>query len=238
MALRSTIASASQSRERLKALAQCRKASSTVTRIATFGSLPFTAAFRSTSGSRTIVARPFTRRESSNPGIMKRMPTFGFSMMLLMVSRRLLPGRSGMMMVLSSSTWTKPAGSPRGDTSALPFLSAVPMQRNGDSSMKRRQCLSSCASCLRTAPSPGWPMTSRNADSLGTAQTSAPSSMIYSRIPYYFDRSSTAISSRHSRLPRPLCASAISSPASMRFTTSQAAADRVTDFSRCWVKAS
>ena len=64
-------------------------------------------------------------------------------MMLVIVSRRLLPGRSGMKSVLSSRIWTNPGGSPRGETSARPLSPLVPMQRNGERSMNALQCLSS-----------------------------------------------------------------------------------------------
>ena len=54
---------------------------------------------------------------------------------------RRLPGRSGMAMVVSSSTRTKPGASPRGLQSAEPSPAAeLATTQNGDSAMKSRQC--------------------------------------------------------------------------------------------------
>jgi hypothetical protein len=79
-----------------------------------------------------ISALPLTLTVSSMPGIMNSSPTFALAIIFSIVSPRLLPGRSGMISVPSSMTRTKPGGSPRGDTSALPFASAVPMHRKGE----------------------------------------------------------------------------------------------------------
>ena len=52
---------------------------------------------------------------------------------------RLLPGRSGIASVFSSSTFTNPAGSPFGETSKMPAASLEAIRMNGEEAMKRRQ---------------------------------------------------------------------------------------------------
>jgi len=47
------------------------------------------------SGSVTRLARPLTRNVSSNPGTMNNRPTLGLATMFAKLSKRLLPGRSG-----------------------------------------------------------------------------------------------------------------------------------------------
>ena len=54
----------------------------------------------------------------------------------------LLPGRSGIMMVLSSSTRTNPGVPPRGVTSWRPSASAVESTQKGDRPMNWREYLS------------------------------------------------------------------------------------------------
>ena len=61
----------------------------------------------------------------------------GSRTMLRSVSMRLLPRRSGSMTVRSSTTRTKPAGSPRGVQSS-PSGPDVARTTNGETSMKRR----------------------------------------------------------------------------------------------------
>ena len=78
------------------------------------------------------------------------MPMRGLTSRLVMPSSRLLPTRSGSTSVRSSSTRTKPAGSPRGETSA-PFGPWVAITQNGDRAMIRRQCPSSARSTLSVA---------------------------------------------------------------------------------------
>lgn len=48
------------------------------------------------------------------------------------MSIRLLPSRSGISSVSSSSTWTKPGASPFGDASQRPSASQLAITRNGD----------------------------------------------------------------------------------------------------------
>ena len=130
-----------------------------------FGIFPRTAQRSSSASSRTTDARPFTRNVSSNPGTRNRRPTFAFSVMFVSVSTRLLPGRSGMKIVLSSSIWTNPGPSPRGETSAFPSAFAVPIVRNGERPMNSREYLSSFGIAFWTARSIGVPITSRTAAS-------------------------------------------------------------------------
>jgi hypothetical protein len=82
------------------------------------------------------------RSVSLMPGTKKISPTPGEARMLPNVSTRLLPRRSGINRVLSSSTATKPGPSPRGLASALPLPSPEASTRNGESAMKSRQNLS------------------------------------------------------------------------------------------------
>ncbi len=79
------------------------------------GALPFTVQCWSRAGSSVIRALPLSLSVSSKPGMKNRQPTFGLATMFDMVSSRLLPGRSGIRMVPSSTTWTKPADRPRGE---------------------------------------------------------------------------------------------------------------------------
>jgi len=65
------------------------------------------------------------------------IPTFGLTSRFFIPSMRLLPGRSGISSVRSSSSCTKPGASPLGEQSMLvPF--EVANTRNGDAAMKAR----------------------------------------------------------------------------------------------------
>jgi hypothetical protein len=94
------------------------------------------------SGSRTIWPLPQTRSVCRTPGTTKITATLRFSTMLRNESIRLLPGRSGIAIVRSSRIFTKPAGSPFGDTSGSPRALAVASMMNGLAAMKRAQCSS------------------------------------------------------------------------------------------------
>ena len=93
---------------------------------------------------------PFTRSVSLTPGIMNRMPISGLHSTLVRESSRLFPGQSGMSRVEASTTWTKPALSPRGVTS-VPDADAEPRHKNGESAMNLRMCSSSSERTLRAA---------------------------------------------------------------------------------------
>src|SRR3954454_4694782 len=82
---------------------------------------------------------------------MKIRPTPGDARMLPNVSTRLLPRRSGISSVLSSSTPTKPGPSPRGLASALPLPSLDASTRNGERAMKSQQNLSRWCSTFFSA---------------------------------------------------------------------------------------
>ena len=69
---------------------------------------------------------------------MKKTPMDGFSIMLVSVSIRLFPGRSGIKIVFSSRTCTKPGWSPLGDTSDRPPL-LVPIHKKGERAIKSVQ---------------------------------------------------------------------------------------------------
>ena len=109
------------------------------------GSRPLTAISDRSSGSVVICAVPLTRIVSSKPGIMNSSPIFGLAKRFDIVSKRLLPGLSGMISVFSSKTFTKPGGSPRGLTSPCPPLVWDPRQMNGDRLMKPIVCSSRVA---------------------------------------------------------------------------------------------
>ena len=64
------------------------------------------------------------------------------------VSRRLLPGASGISRVALSGAFTKPGSPPRGDASKWPSLPPLANTTKGDSSTKRRQRLSRRPSCF------------------------------------------------------------------------------------------
>ena len=152
--------------ERLKALAQWKKHSFTSTPMATSGRLPCALVRSNSAASRTTKARPLTRSVSSTPGTMKSRPTPLVCRMFSSVSRRRLPGRSGMTSVVSSSTATKPGASPRGDTSPSWSAPVVPISRNGERAMKSRACRSRWSSCLRITRSLGAPMMARRFSAL------------------------------------------------------------------------
>ena len=94
-----------------------------------------------------------------------------------MPSRRRLPGRSGMTRRCSSSTCTKPGGSPLGETSARPLAPEVAIRTNGERAMNARQCASRWEISLRTASSLGFPTRARSASSDVTASRNGSSSM-------------------------------------------------------------
>lgn len=77
-------------------------------------------------------------------------PTWGRSTMFTSESSRLLPGRSGMSSVRSSSTATKPGSPPRGEASTRPAASTDASTTSGERAMKRRQWASRASSCLRS----------------------------------------------------------------------------------------
>ena len=137
--------------ERIRAFGQWRYASSMWTTIIDVGALSRNVDGASRAGSTEISARPLTRRVSSTPGMKKMSPICGFVSRLLIVSSRLFPIRSGMPSVRSSRMRTKPGSSPFGELSAYPSGLDVAMQRNGERSMKARQCSSRRSSCLSSA---------------------------------------------------------------------------------------
>ena len=139
---RSCWLSGSHNFERLIAFAQWSMAPSTSISIPSWGIFSFTAHCSSSLWSLITLAFPFTRRQSSKPGTRKSSPMFGFPIKFERVSTRLFPGLSGIKSVFSSTTWTKPAASPQGDTSVLPSFEAVPTKTKGLRCMKARQYLS------------------------------------------------------------------------------------------------
>jgi hypothetical protein len=96
-----------------------------------------------------VEVRLFHFHPEGDPGILpaggetrKIKPTCGFSMTLLKPSMRLLPGRSGTTRWVSSSTSTKPAASPLGETSHWPAAFEVARSRNGEAAINARECSS------------------------------------------------------------------------------------------------
>jgi len=75
--------------------------------------------------------------------------------MFCKVSRRLLPGASGISSVDSSTTLTNPGSPPRGEASQRLASSALASTTNGESAMKRLQCASRRRISLRWARSVG-----------------------------------------------------------------------------------
>ena len=86
---------------------------------------------RATLASSVMRARPLMRSTSAMPGTRNSMPMWPVSKMFSIELKRLLPMRSGSSRCRSSSTRTKPAGSPRGETSA-PFDPCVPITTKVD----------------------------------------------------------------------------------------------------------
>ena len=162
---RSICRSGFQRSDLINAFAHCVYASSIVMRMPSFGGLPSTVLASSSSGSSTTVARPLTRNVSPMPGIRKSRPMRSSSKRLVSVSAIRLPGRSGISSVRSSRIRTKPAGSPRGETSSPPSGRAVATQTNGERSMNCWVRSFSRSAIFATTRSVGVPMTSRRAAS-------------------------------------------------------------------------
>ncbi len=113
-------------------------ASSIDTRIPSFGTDPSTALGASNSRSSVMTPCPLTRNESPTPGIRKSSPIDESARRFVSVSAIRLPGRSGINSSRSPRIRTKPAGSPRGETSIPPPGIFVATQTNGDRSMNWR----------------------------------------------------------------------------------------------------
>ena len=146
---------ASHKLERISALAQCRYAASTLTRITSLGTRLASAQKAKVASSVVSAARPFTRKVSSTPGTKNSSPTWPFCTMFSSVSSRLLPGESAMSRVPASSTFTKPGAPPRGEASIAPSGLELATTTSGDWATKRAQCASSCASSFFTERSCG-----------------------------------------------------------------------------------
>jgi hypothetical protein len=110
--------------------------------IAMRGVFPFNAICSRRSESLTRDAVPAMRTTSRRFGTMKMMPTLGFSRTLRNVSARWLPSRSGIASVCLSRTFTKPAGSPFGETSIDPAALMLEMTIKGYRSIHFAQCSS------------------------------------------------------------------------------------------------
>ena len=98
--------------DRIKALAQWKKHSRTVTRIATCAGEPRAASRSRMAGSTISSAVPLTRRVSLVGGVMNKIPTRGLARIFCRPKSSLLPLRSGIRRVLRSSIATKPGASP------------------------------------------------------------------------------------------------------------------------------
>ena len=154
------------SRERLKALAQCRNASSTSTTMASFGGLPPTVIEASSSASSVTRPRPLTPQRLLDAGDDEQHARPGRSRRRCAASRpSRLPGRSGSASVRSSRMRTKPGRvAARAHVAVAVRRRRVPRQRNGESSMKRRQCASRAGSRWRRrspAARRWWPRSRR-----------------------------------------------------------------------------
>jgi hypothetical protein len=125
------------SRERSSAREHCRNTVSMLITSTLRAALPSIAKRAHSAGSTLITARPFTRSVSLTGGTMNSSATRGSASTLRRLSTRLLPRRSGSIRVRSSSMCTKPAGSPRGDTSSPPGP-LVASAQNGAASMTAR----------------------------------------------------------------------------------------------------
>ena len=121
---------------------------------------------RAAPASSTIRARPLTRNVSLTPGIRKSSAIRSSSSRFVSVSASLFPGRSGRSSVRSSRIRTKPAGSPRGETSSPPSGRPVATTTNGDRSTNCRVSgLSRSAIFFRTSSVGSPPSTSRSSRS-------------------------------------------------------------------------
>ena len=87
-------------------------------------------------------ALPLILKTVFMPGIKNKVPTDGSKIIFSRVSSLLLPDRSGIIIVLSSCILTNPTLSPRGETSACPFLPLEDITTKGDKFMKFLECFS------------------------------------------------------------------------------------------------
>src|SRR5579862_9432133 len=158
----------------MSAFAHCVYASSIATRMPSFGALPSIALGSRSSGSSVTTAVPFTRKVSPTPGIRKSSAMRGSTSRFVSVSAIRFPGRSGRRSVRSSMTRTKPAGSPRGDTSRPPSGRAVATQTKGEWRMNSTVRAFRWSATLAATSSVGEPISSRRCLSSRTAAT-APS---------------------------------------------------------------
>jgi hypothetical protein len=120
--------------ERTIALAHWKNTCSTAILSTQRGALPCMVKLAHSSGSVEMVTRPMTRSVSLTPGMRNSSATRGSVTRLRRLSMRLLPRRSGTTTVFSSSTRTKPLGSPRGEQSSPPGP-LVAIAQNGEASI-------------------------------------------------------------------------------------------------------
>ena len=128
---------ASHSPERISALPQCKYTDSTLTRMASTGARRASAQAWRSVGTVDKSARPLTRKVSSMPGTRKSKPTRPVCTMFSSVSRRLLPGASGISRVCASRAFTKPGSPPRGEASRSPAAPRLDITTKGDKPTKR-----------------------------------------------------------------------------------------------------
>ena len=147
---------ASHRRERRMARAHWKYTVSTAMRITHLGGWPPTTKRSISAGAVVMLARPFTRKVSPTPGIRNSSATRGSATMLRRLSTRLLPRRSGSSRVRSSSTCTKPGGSPRGEASSPPGP-VVASTAKGDASIMARYEGCTYGTSLLSEASPGVP---------------------------------------------------------------------------------
>ena len=159
----------SHSWERRNAFWQWWKICSISTTSASTGRWPFTTMSSKNGASLTSRARPLIRSVSPRPGTMKIRPTCGLDRTLCQPSARLLPGRSGMAIVVSSSTIAKPGGSPLGETSQVPSAADVAMRQNGEVASHSRSSSCSRVRSLSSTRSDGLPSSSRSSASVVTS---------------------------------------------------------------------
>lgn len=155
-------------------LGQCPKTLSTPTTRAWSGALPFTFIVSRSELSFTMIAFPLTRSVCVTPGMRKIIPTLGSRSTLWKVSKRRFPSRSGIARVCSSSTFTKPAGSPLGETSTRPASPTEATNANGACSINERAMLSMDVTTLATEWLRGSPTAARSSSSVDTTSRNVP----------------------------------------------------------------
>ena len=175
----------SQRRERRNALAQCRKASLTSTRIASLGARSLKRMLRASQGRSPDAPAVHPQRvvKARND---EEQPDAGVGENVGEAVEPVVAGAVRDRQRVRVEDRTNPAGSPRGLTSAFPSRSCVPMHRKGERRIKSCACLSSALWHFKAASAcVGWNRVRRECSSLRVKSSLS----LYSVIGFPFEAS-------------------------------------------------